>query len=328
MKESGAHAFLQQKFRHFFGLPARRAIHDRAAGGVRRQIGQQQLMDMREFFMLRGLHHGKIQIGAIRAAVERHQFDPDFIAEVVDHVGHHIRFGGSGQAQDWRNQTCAIKHLRFLLDEAADIAIIGTKVLPPFRDAMRLVQHPGADFALFQHLAHCFAAQLFRRNNQDTGVAQPYPVQRIAPFRHRQQAIDRHAAGDAARFQSRHLIRHQRHQRRNHYSQRASLVIARQRRNLVAQGFAGAGRQNPQHMLARKRRFHNRLLQRASIGIGRFRAKFVEIEKALQFTPRIVSLAAPVASWVAAGAIAQQPHQRARLWKLMPHPRRHYRIAA
>jgi hypothetical protein len=67
---------------------------------------------------------------------------------MVADVAHHLRLGRGGQAQDRRWAVA-----RELLDEAADIAVVGPEIVAPFADAMRLVQHPKPDLALLQHRA-------------------------------------------------------------------------------------------------------------------------------------------------------------------------------
>ena len=50
-------------------------------------------------------------------------------------------------------------------------------------------------------------------------------------------------------FQPRHLIRHERDQRRNYHRESTGLVVAGQGRDLVAERLAGAGGQNAQDVL-------------------------------------------------------------------------------
>ena len=75
-------------------------------------------------------------------------------------------------------------------------------------------------------------------------------VQDIGALRHGEQAVQGRARGDFTRFQSRYLIGHQRHQGRDNHRQRTDLVVTGQGWDLIAQGFAGAGGQNAEQMLA------------------------------------------------------------------------------
>ena len=112
--------------------------------------------------------------------------------------------------------------------------------MPPAGQAVRLVEHPSADLPLGEGLAHGDAAKLLRGDDENAGVAQAYPIQRLLAFRHGQQAVDGDGATDAVPFQAGHLIRHERHQRGDHHRQRPGFVVAGQGGNLVAQGLAGS----------------------------------------------------------------------------------------
>ena len=231
--------------RDILALPPRRAVDDRAARRVWRQMGRQNLQDVRELLSSRGRDHLEGEIGAFRAAVEHGQLDVEFVPKVPGDVPDDIGFGGRGQAHDrrYRSVTC------LLADETSHIAVVGTEVVAPTRQAVRLVQHPGADLTLVQHPPQGARAQLLRRDQQDAGVSQPDPLQGVAPLRHRQQPVDGHAAADAALLQPGHLVRHQRDQGRYHDRQRTGLVVARQRGDLVAERLPRPGGQDAQNML-------------------------------------------------------------------------------
>ena len=193
---------------------------------------------------------------------------------------------------------------------------------------MRFVQHPGADFPLAEGLAQAVAAQLLRRDDQDGHIAQPEALEHVGALGHGQQAIQRGAAADAARLEIGHLIGHERHQGRDDDRQRAGLVIAGQRRDLIADRLARTGRQNAQHVLAPHRRLDDGFLQGASVRAGRLGAERLEAEPARELMAGVVSRAAPVASGRAAGRIAQPLDQPSGTRELMPYPRRHDRVAA
>ena len=51
-----------KELRYLFGPPARRTIDDGTAERIRRQVGHQNLMDIREFLSPSRRHHRKLQI--------------------------------------------------------------------------------------------------------------------------------------------------------------------------------------------------------------------------------------------------------------------------
>ena len=193
---------------------------------------------------------------------------------------------------------------------------------------MRLVQHPSADLPLRERLAHRDVAQLFRSDDENTGVAQAHTLQRLPAFGQRKQTVDGEGATDAVPLQADHLIRHQRHQGGDHYREGTGLVVAGERGNLVAEGFAGTRGQDAEHRNAGHRRFHDGLLHGPAFAVLGHRAEVLEAEPALQLLAGILPLSAPFAGGIRAGRISQLAHQLAGMRKLMPYPRRHHRTAA
>ena len=302
--------------------PAGRAVDDGAAGGVRRQVGRQDLMDVRELLARGRPHHDELQVGPAGAAVEDPEIDAEPVAEVGADVVLHVGLGGRGQAQH--------RHRRIpgpFADEARHVAVVGPEVVAPAREAMRLIQHPGADLALLQGAAHGQAAELLRRDDENARIAQTHPVQRILALGHGQQSVDGHAGADAPPFEARHLIRHERHQGRDHHGQGAGLVVAGQGRDLVAQRLAGARGQDAEHALPGHRRLDDGALHGPAVAVLRLRAEVAEAEPARELLARVVPLPAPGARGIVAGGIPQPAHQHAGFRKLVPHPGRHHRIA-
>ena len=191
---------------------------------------------------------------------------------------------------------------------------------------MGLVQHPGSDLALVQHPPERAVAELLGRDDENGGVAEPDPVERVGTFREGQQPVDRDAGADAARLEPRHLIRHERDQGRDHHREGARLVVAGERRNLVAEGLSGARGQNPQYVLPGHRRLDDGLLHGAPVITRRLRTEAGIPEPAGELLAGIVPLAAPSAGGVPAAGIPQAPNQPARLRKLVAHPGRHDRV--
>ena len=168
---------------------------------------------------------------------------------------------------------------------------------------MSLVQHPSPDLSLIERTAHGGATQLLRRDDENTGVPQTHLIECLGPLRHRQHSIDSHAAVDVLLAKARHLIRHERDQGRNHHRESASLVVAGQGRDLIAERLAGTGGQNPQNVLSGHCRLDDQLLHRASVGTQRLRAKIVKAEPTLKLLVRVVPFPAPIAVGLAAGHI-------------------------
>ena len=199
--------------------------------------------------------------------------------------------------------------------------------MAPLRQAVRLVQHPGADLTLGQDAAHGDAAKLLRRDDEDAGVSQAHSVRSVGPLRHGQKPVDGDAGTDAPRLEPRHLVGHEGDQRRNHYRQRACLVVAGQGRYLIAERLAGAGGQDCQHVLPRHRRLDDGLLHRLPGVVQRLRPEVGEPEPVMELLAGVVPFPAPAAGGIGAGGVAQPADQPPRIGELMPHPGRHDRIA-
>ena len=195
--------------------------------------------------------------------------------------------------------------------------------MAPAREAVGFVQYPHTDLTLMQHAAKGPAAELFGGNEHDARVAKPDPVQGGRPLGQGQQAVDGHAGADAVRVEARHLVCHEGDQGRDHDGQGAGLVVAGQSRDLVAQRFAGAGGQDPQHVLSGQRCLDDGFLHRTAVGMRRLGTEGGEVEPAAEFFAGVVALAAPGAGGIGAGSIPQAADQPAGCRKLVADPRRH-----
>ena len=208
-KVVGGHPLLLQELRHLFRMAPGRAVDDGPARSVRRQVRLENLVNVIELCRAAGGDHHEIQVGAPGAAVEDLHVNAQLVMEVLDDLVLHVGLGGGGEAQDGRRRLIP----GLLPDEASYVAVVGPEVVSPPGEAVGLVQHPGADLPLVQCPPQGDAAQLFRRDQQDAGVAQPHPLQGVGPFRHGQQAVDGDAGTDPPGFQSDHLVGHEGHQR-------------------------------------------------------------------------------------------------------------------
>ena len=243
---------------------------------------------------------------------------------MVADVAHYFGLGGGGQAEHRSRRFIA----RGFLDEAADIAVVGPEIVAPFRHAMRLVQHPEPDLTLRQNRADRVAAQLLGRDQKHRRLSHAHTVQRILPLGHREHSIDGDGRGNSCPRHALHLIGHQRDQRRDHHGQRPGLVELRQGGDLVADRFAGAGRQDAEDARPAHRLIDDPLLQGAAHIVHRLRAEGIKPEPARQRADRVVLLAAPSAIRAFAIGVAQVPHDQCSLAELRPHPGRHDGIPA
>ena len=177
---------------------------------------------MIEFLGGGGPDHHEIQVGALGTAVQHLHLDAENLLEVFDDLLLDVGFGGGGQAEDGRRRRIA----GLFPYEPADVAVVGPEVVAPLGETVGFVQDPCPDGPLGQGVAHGFASELFGRYQQDRGVPQPEPCQRLGAFRHGQQAVHRHAGADAPLFQIGHLVGHQGDQGRDDHCDGAGLVVA------------------------------------------------------------------------------------------------------
>ena len=139
--------------------------------------------------------------------------------------------------------------------QAGQGLVIGAEGRTPARDAMGLVDGDELKRQPPQGIEHALRHQAFGRH-----VEQPHLARRGAPPGAciglvGARRMDRFGI-DAGGPQRRHLILHERHQGRHDQGQAA----LHDRRNLKAQGLAGAGRHDRQHMLAGEQGVDDRLL--------------------------------------------------------------------
>ena len=305
-----------------FGAPSPRGEHDRAAFAIG-ELARQDLLDQHELVLLANRHHLVVQVQALVPAGESAQTDAEDLLEMSVEIGDDVELRRRGEAGDLR-QLRAVP----LADEARGVQIIGAEVVAPLREAMRLVEDPCGDLTVPDSLAQTRVAQLLRRDEQNADVAQPHPVQHVPALGHREEAVQRRGAEDTLPYQAVDLVFHQRLQRRHHDCKAAGAPVARQRRKLVAERFAGAGGQDREHVLAAHRREHNRFLQRAAAGSCWLGPECGEAEVARELPVRVVMLAAIAAFGTSAGRVAKLDDQRARARITLAHPWWEHGVAA
>ena len=130
-----------------------------------------------------------------------------------------------------------------------EAAVVGPEIVAPLGDAVGLVDGEARRRKAGEAVQHVRLHQPFRRDVEQAQSALahlPVGLRRLGPRDRRVERARRHAV----EAQCRHLVAHERNQRRDDDGQ----AFAGERRELVAQGLAGAGRHHRQHILARHQR--------------------------------------------------------------------------
>ena len=128
------------------------------------------------------------------------------------------------------------------IDERADAQVVRAKVVAPLHDAVRLVDREERQLDVADELGEAFEGEALGRGVDDLVLARAQAAQTafalVAIERRREER-----RRDAARGQTAHLILHQRDERRD--DDRGAGKD--DRRQLVAERFAAAGRRDEQH---------------------------------------------------------------------------------
>ena len=104
MEMGSGQVFADEVVRDVFAMPPGRAVDDRAARPVRRQIGHERPVDILELVCRIRIDDHKIEVLPPGATVEYLKLDAEFLAEVVLNVPHNVGLGGGGQANYRRNR--------------------------------------------------------------------------------------------------------------------------------------------------------------------------------------------------------------------------------
>ena len=126
--------------------------------------------------------------------------------ERVANILPHARRGGGGERETNR--------LREALAHFDELTILGTKVVPPFRDAVRLVDGEAIYLYRIEQRENALCEERFRRNVEQFHFAAPHVVHVILIFLRGERAVDEER-WDTEGAQLLHLIFHQRDQRRH-----------------------------------------------------------------------------------------------------------------
>ena len=148
VEEVGRQALPLQELRHFLGRSSGGAVDDGTGRALRRQVRLDRVQDIGQFGGLLRRQNREGEVCPHGTTVEQHQLHSKAALEVIADVAHHLGLGRRREAQEGRHMVAGE-----LLDEAADVAVVGPKVVPPFRNAVRLVKHPEPDLTLLEDRA-------------------------------------------------------------------------------------------------------------------------------------------------------------------------------
>ncbi|MCZ7572419.1 MAG: hypothetical protein M5U01_28025 [Ardenticatenaceae bacterium] len=131
-----------------------------------------------------------------------------------------------------------------------DVQVIGSKVVAPLGDTVRLIHRQQADSDLSQSLLESDAAQPFRRHVGQAERPGRQGAQAAGPLGNRESAVDS-GGRDAAAGQTIHLVLHQRNQRRDDQGQAGET----KRGNLIDERLPGPGGHDCQRVPAGQHAF-------------------------------------------------------------------------
>ena len=314
-----------QVFRSLFSVCPRRGVHDSRT--FFRQTLFQDIVDLGE--LLGRIHQldFEAQVFPLHGAFEKGQGLPQFPVEMLQDLLLDIRFGRRGETGDRRNRHSLL--LGKLADEARDVQIIGSEVVSPLGQTVRFVEHPAADFALFDHLAEGAVAQLFGRYVEQSDIAQAHPVEHLPAFGRREQTVERGRNLRPRSFEEIvHLILHQGLQWRDDQGQQPAPEMADHGGKLVAQRLASSGGHNSQQRRVGHTRAHDSFLETVPFGRSWFRTEGRKAEIALERLGGIVIPGAIQAFEICARHIPQTAQDPGHLCELVPHPAWNHRIGA
>ena len=224
----GADTLAVQPLGEVFHLGPRQAVDDAAfavvAGEERRELlpGVVPLDDR------------VADIGAVEAGDEHPRLAQ---SQPLDDVG-----AGRGICRRRQRDT---RHAGKQLGDARQFAVFGTEIVPPLAHAMRLVDGEQRDVDAGQHLRKARCRQPLRRDVEQVELALHQPAADLRRFLRRQRGVQ--CLGVHAGLpQSLHLVAHQRDQRRDDDAD----TRPAQRRHLVADRFAGPGREQHHRIAA------------------------------------------------------------------------------
>ncbi len=182
-------------------------------------------------------------------------------AELLEDVGAGMRVRRSGEREP--------RHVRKGIEQRAQQTVIGAEVVPPFGDAMRLVDREQRERGRAQQATEALARGAFGRDIEQVQLA-------VAEAAHRLGAIivggGERRGFDAEPLGRADLIVHQRDQRRHNHGR----AVPRQSRQLIAKRLARAGRHHRQCAAPGHHAIDHRLLDAAKAGKAEGGVKDIE----------------------------------------------------
>ena len=227
-------------------LASRQAIDDAGLVAVRTEEIQQLALAV----VL--LHHVVADVGPVEGADEPARL---IQLQALGDLALGRRIGGGGQGD--------ARHFGPALVEYGQFAVFAAEIVAPLRYAMRFVDGEQGNRRPVQQGQETRRQQAFRGYVEQVqfagqqGLLDPGGGIRV-------QGRIEELGAHAELAQCFHLVLHQRDQRRDHHAH----AVAQQRRHLVAQRLAAAGRHQHQRVAAFGDVFDDRLLRAAEIGVS------------------------------------------------------------
>ncbi len=221
-------SFTAQERRELLGRFARAAIDDAAVAAMRGDEAQELAA------AVAARAHGETQVRPVEAVDEQ-------LGRACEQPGGDIAarrlVGGRGEGDGLGDAERVAKR--------CEVHVIGAEVVAPLRDAVRLVDREHRGLRGAEHRHHLRLGEPFRR---DVGEPQFAPRDLFGDVAVLGKIVGRieRGGGDAVALELRHLVAHQRDQRRDDDGE----PVAHQRRKLIAQRFAAAGRHDREHVAA------------------------------------------------------------------------------
>ena len=242
----GTNSVLGELGREFIHPAPRQAVND-AGSRMGSHMFQQFGIAARALRPYRIVQVGPVEAGDMQSRLAQ--------GELIHDVLPHAR-GGGGREREHR-------HRRKVFAQPCETAVLGAKIMAPFRDAMRLINRESAQahggLQLGQEPAEKLRQQQTLRGQiQQLVVAAQqslHALRRLASV----QAGIQEGRWNAVVPQQTHLVLHQRDQRRYHHHH----ARLQQRGQLKTQGLAAAGGHHRQQIAAGQRIAHHGFLTRA-----------------------------------------------------------------
>ena len=224
-----ADALLGQPLRGLLHLLARQAVDDAGVAGVAIHVlgaDEAQQLLTRAVLLDDGVADVRtVEAGEEDARVRQRQPLNDLVAR--DGIGR----GGERNA----------RHVRETLVQHRELDILRPEIVPPLRHAVRFVDGKQADARSLKQVEEARRHQPFGRDVDEIQPPRSQVSLDLGGLGARQRGVEVCSA-HAGLFQRGHLILHQRDQRRNHNACALPAPVPHERRDLIAERFAAAGR--------------------------------------------------------------------------------------